>query len=328
MKKLDVLYTTNEAFLDITLASCLSLIENGNIEEINLRIITENVSISGFNKIKDFVLKYNNVNLFLYPLEFFDIEKYNLPEWRGTQIANARLFFREILGSDLEGVTNLLYLDSDTIVVGSLDGLEKYNDDIVCACKDDILLSDLERLNLDTYYNSGVLYINPVKWIENECDLKILYTLLNNNYQLNYPDQDLLNLALSKDITELTREYNFGPIMGMYNSLGNKLYFKDDIRLIKLEEIIMAQIDPKILHSYGLLNIKPWTNNSVNPFNEVFRKYLKIINPDFELSDSDTKFKFLVDKPQLVKLLALSRTCCPTNLSKMLVKIKKRLENN
>ena len=47
------------------------------------------------------------------------------------------------------------------------------------------------------------------------------------------------------------------------------------------EEIAEAKKDPKILHSTGVLGIKPWQKNRINPFNDVFMKYIYEVNPEF-----------------------------------------------
>ena len=71
--------------------------------------------------------KYPNVELYFYDIATFDIEKYGISNWRGTQIANARLFYQNILGASVSEMDNLLYLDSDTIVVSDLNDLEEYS---------------------------------------------------------------------------------------------------------------------------------------------------------------------------------------------------------
>lgn len=54
--------------------------------------ITNSFSLDDFLTIDNFMRLDERV-LSYYRLEDYAIEKYNIPSWRGTQIANARLFF-------------------------------------------------------------------------------------------------------------------------------------------------------------------------------------------------------------------------------------------
>ena len=63
-----------------------------------------------------------------YRLEDYPIDDYGIPSWRGTQIANARLFFPRIIKEQNPDIDNLLYIDSDTLIKNDLSGLDSYND--------------------------------------------------------------------------------------------------------------------------------------------------------------------------------------------------------
>ena len=111
MKKLDVLYTIDNKYVDMCLGSILSLIKNGNIENLRIHIIISNFELDDYHKIEKVLNKYN-CEYYFYDIKSFDIEKFCIPKWRGTQIANARLFWEDILESNLSSIENLLYLDS------------------------------------------------------------------------------------------------------------------------------------------------------------------------------------------------------------------------
>ena len=91
MERLDVLYTVNNKYVDVMLASILSLIENGKVN-IRLHIITSDLTKEDYYKIANILNKFN-IEYYFYNFNKFDIEKYHMPKWRNTDVANARLFF-------------------------------------------------------------------------------------------------------------------------------------------------------------------------------------------------------------------------------------------
>lgn len=326
MEKIDVLYTTDEKFIDIMLASAISLIENSNISTINIHIITADFSSESFRKIAKKFNQYNNVNYEFYPLEVFDIEKFNVPSWRGTQIANARLFFQEIMKDNLPLIDNLLYLDSDTIIVDELSDLKNYQNNSISAVKDLMRKSDIKSLALPIYYNSGVLYINVNDWMKKSYQDKLIRNIEASNDKLQLPDQDLLNLTLWKEINELPAEYNVAPVEYTFGPIANKLYFNSKIRQVTTSEIISARNNPKILHAYGYGNIKPWTKNNINPYNEEFERYLLMANPNFTKKEVENFFKIFAYQPLLMKSLIFTKSFLPTKINQGITKVKRKLE--
>lgn len=263
MEELDILYTINDKYIDIMLGSILSLLYNGNLTKVRLHIITSNFKLEDYKKIETVLSKFN-LEIYFYDLEEYDIEKYNIPNWRGTQIANARLFFKEILDKNLSQINNLLYIDSDTVVVSSLNELDAYKNYVVSAVKDGCYKSYLQKMNVCSYFNSGVILFNVEKWICGDYQDKIFRTIENPPKEIIYPDQDIFNVSLEGNINELPLNYNMGTNAFLFDNLGLKLYFDNESN-ISYEEVVEAKKDPKILHSIGVSSIKPWTNNNIHP---------------------------------------------------------------
>lgn len=328
MKQLDVLYSINNDFVEIMLMSISSLIINGDIDNLKIHIITSDFDDNCYNKINNFATMYPNVEFFYYPLENFNIEKYNLPDWRGSQIANARLFFQEILGKNLDDIKNLLYLDADTLVVSAITGLEDYQNCNIGAVIDSGKLKYFKDLGLNIYYNSGVLYINVDNWLNNNYQDSIIKTIEDNKLNLILPDQDILNYSLGNEITSLPLEYNMNSYEFLFKGLSSKLFFNDKIRLVSHSKVSKAKENPRILHACGFANIKPWSNNKVNPFNEEFMKYLYGVNPMFEKEKLDGFRKVLSMNPQLLKLFLIVKNYCPENMDNFLSNIHLKLEGS
>lgn len=328
MKKIDILYSADRNFIDIMSASILSLITNSDVEDITLHIITSQYEETDYKKIEELVHEYSNIKVNFYPMEDFNIEKYHLPSWRGTQIANSRLFFQDILKPHLSTISNLLYLDSDTLVVSSLTDLEEYNTKTISAVKDSISYSYFSRLDLKKYYNSGVIYINIDEWIKNKCQESLIKTIETTDKKLILPDQDILNCALQNKITELPLNYNLNPYTYLFEGILSKLYFNEKIRIVTHEEVIKAKTSPIIIHTSGLANIKPWHENTINPFNDEFMEYIIQVNPNFEKLPLSSYQQLLNDNPLLLKYLLVAKNYFPPKVSEVIRTTSNKLQTN
>ena len=314
MKKFDVLFTTDKGYIDIMLASLYSFLLNSKLENIRVHIITKDFSLEDYKRVEQITNFFINIEFYFYPLENFDIDKYNIPKWRDGQISNSRLFFETILKPYILDIKKLLYLDCDTITISNL--IELKNTDSLLMCKDICCLNKYYKnlYNLDSYYNSGVILIDVDEWTNNGYQEKIIKFLENNkNIKLSYPDQDIINCALSKHINELPINYNLPPHAYMFNKNFSKLYFNEKRRNVSRNEVEVAKKDVRIIHSYGLSGIKPW-HGSFNPFSEEFMKYILEINPNFKPDELD-KMKKLVSKfPHLYRTMLLARTYMPEKI--------------
>lgn len=305
-----ILYTIDCNYIPYMLASIYSLIENSRLEGLKIHIITENFTRENYDSINNFFQNYPQVEYAFYPLEEFDIAKYSIPNWHGTQSANARLFFADILGSQTKQMNHLLYLDSDTVVVDELSSLKNYQDDLY-ASKDGTLRSYAKKLNnLSCYYNTGVIYLNVQRWLEDNYQDKIIDTIRSASITLSYPDQDLFNCAFQDSITSLPAAYNMSPYAYLFDGLLEKIYYNKKRRFIDYQEIRLQKEHPKILHSYGFASIKPWAS-TFNPLHEQYMKYLLAVDPNFIPPELESYQKLITKLPHLYYFLLLSREYVP-----------------
>lgn len=261
------------------LASIYSIYLNSELGKINLHIIYDDFSIDNILYIEKFLGNLDNVNFHFYYLDDRDIDKYHIPKWRKSHIANAKLFFQSILKDNIPN--KLLYIDADTICVGDLKCLEEYNRYPIYAAKDSMRQCYFQRFgDLEKYFNSGILYIDTDKWEDIKAENCIVDFMHNNPYKLLYPDQDILNNVLSHNIGELSIEYNLPPHAYIFDDNNMRRYYTH--KSITPDEIFTARENAKICHSYGLSGIKPWSNNKINPYNDLFMEYLYMVNPHFK----------------------------------------------
>ena len=165
--------------------------------------------VEELKKIKNFKLAYYRPNLHEY-LQFFRTDVANFPI-----IVNTRLFVEKLLPPTLDKV---IYLDADTVVLGSLSDLWKteLENNFVAAVPDlKMRLSHRRQLGLPNeyrYFNSGMLLINLKKWREESALEKLLDICLEIRDKIEFPDQDALNVfAYRTRYYELPRRWNCHP---------------------------------------------------------------------------------------------------------------------
>lgn len=278
MNEYNVLYTVDSNYFIHFLTSIYSLFENNKDSFIVLHVIENGLLYTERNLLEKFVLEYNNVQLKVYEWNS-SLEKYVMPKWRGTDIANARLFARGILSD----VSKVLYLDSDTVIDNSLDKL--FNNKCfspVGAVLDFNTPYTLKGL-VNNYFNSGVLLFDYDLWDREDCDRQLYDTFQNLSIPLVYPDQDLLNIAFSNKIDILDMKYNVTPFiydMCKYPYLTKKSLNKQNY--YSYDQIVYTLNNSYIYHMLGYFNERPWCFNNNHPFNSIYEKYRMKIDSSFE----------------------------------------------
>lgn len=277
-----VLYTEDKNYFPHMVTSLYSLLENNKSSNFMIHIME-----SGYTKAEDKILEdiinlYSNCNIQVYDISkiFFPMRKFDLPKWRGTDMAYARLFFQKVIPN----VSKLLYLDCDTTIVDSLDALfEKETSTPVAAVKEIVIPSHIKG-KLDTYYNAGVLLFNYELWEKEACFDTIYKTLQNLDVALLFADQDLLNLSLNQKITLLNIKYNITPIIAttVQHPFIARKFYQDRPYFYSQKEIEEALQNPHILHNLSYLQARVWQQNKVHPFNSYYEDYRKLWDSHYQ----------------------------------------------
>lgn len=168
-----------------------------------------------------------------------------------TSTALHKFDLPELFGS----FDRLLYLDSDTLVCGGLDGLFRFDlrDALVAGVVDPLAVlrgHAAERLGTSAYINSGVLLMNLASMRAERVPERLWAAKLGETVSF-YMDQDAINTVLDGRIRLLPPHYNWMP--------GNLARYRISLRraafLYGLTEADFP-IDPAILHYANM--VKPW----------------------------------------------------------------------
>lgn len=272
-KKMNVLYTTNDRFVDKVAAGICSVFENNReVRDLTVYIIGQNISEknqAGFRKME----KRYNRRICLIPLGdlsgYFDFE-FDTLGW--DPVILARLLLDQLLPEDVD---RILYLDGDTI---NIRGLEKlWETDLEGCAVGACIEATIDRkrkaqlgMQDAPYINSGVLLFDLVKWRDGQYGKKIIEYYKECQGKLFAADQDIINVVLQNKIYYLPPKYNFYNIYWFYpyrflKKLMGSAYYYDR------ETFDESLKHPVIIHYLG--EERPWRKGNTHKFRRYYEKY-------------------------------------------------------
>ena len=259
MRDYNICYSLDSNYTEQLLVSVASILKNADeSENFNFYVLdgglneADKKSIEALKKIKNFNVKFirvNNDDFANCPLLKDKNEHYK------NYHVTLPTYFRFKLAEYLPDIKNVLYLDCDVIVRKSLRGIFETNLQNTSAAMIEDVESEKEakRLNLNKYFNAGVMLINLEFWRQNKISSKLFEYSKNNKNIIQWQDQDVLNVVLKDSIKELDVKWNF------------QYFLYDNVDLKNLEYSY-------ILHLSG--RFKPWLMPFEHPVYDLYYYYL------------------------------------------------------
>jgi lipopolysaccharide biosynthesis glycosyltransferase len=184
----------------------------------------------------------------------------------------AAMWYRIFLPELLPNVDRVLYLDSDTIVADSLAPLWEIDlgDNYLGAVTNIFQRNHLQRpaeLGLSgprMYFNSGVLLMNLDQMRRDGCGAALCAYARAHAHQLEWPDQDALNVMLGKRRLELHPRWNV---------MNSMFAFAAARRVFGRAALRDARRNPAIRHFEGPAGNKPWEPDSDVPLRELYIRH-------------------------------------------------------
>lgn len=269
-KKLNIMIAINENYLEICKTMLFSLFKYNKQNNIDIYLLNKSLNKSKVKDLFDFVgnlggnlIQINILESVLPELPIvmnrFSIEMYY------------RIIAYKLLPNNLD---RILWLDSDIIINGSLDGFynQNFNDKYLVVCKDfydteeeiKIIKKKMDISDNHKYFNSGVILFNLDRIRSNIQESYIFNCLDKYKNKLTYPDQDILNHIYQENV-KYDDEY-------IFNFQVNNLY---TISNDKLKSVV-------IIHYSGFR--KPWDLRRARPVSKSYwkieferKKYFKVI---------------------------------------------------
>ena len=190
----------------------------------------------------------------------------------------ARLFAPSHLPDEIQ---RYLYLDADTVVLSSVEGL--YETDLaaegaICAMVPEPTIYEQTRQSIGLreempYFNSGMMLVDRKKWEEDGITGKCIdYYRGLGGRGLAFPDQDIINHVLAGRIRTVWQGYNFfsNYYYQSYDSLCTRAAWYAD--RMSREDYEAAAKRPAVVHFAGAE--RPWIRGNRNPYRSEYRRYL------------------------------------------------------
>lgn len=186
-----------------------SVIKNTPNYNLHFHLFIDKVSQSNINKFKQ--LSSDRITITLYTINSNFIIN---PKTLILHITTISTCIRFIIPDVLFSITDrVIYLDSDTICLQSLEKLTKYSiKNYIAGVIPDSLdmqreIKTMYQINAEQYFNAGVLLINTKRWHEEKISQKA-FDLINNGKIYKYADQDVLNILLESRTLLLPVKFN------------------------------------------------------------------------------------------------------------------------
>lgn len=279
MEDYEIVYAADDGFASIMGVSLLSLLEN-NQDLANLRVTIFDSGISDKNKekIEEIFQKYDREGpRWVKPVDIQQKLSMDVKTDRGSLAQYSRLYIQDYF----DDVERILYLDCDTLIVGSIKKLFEMDleDNIIAGVKDAFSKYYRKNINLsenDMMINSGVYVIDLEKWRNNHIEDKITEFLIIKKGRVQQGDQGILNSVLKGRIFSLSPSYNLMSIFYEY-SYGEMVRYRKPVNFYDEKEIKKSKANPVIIHYTSAFNtIRPWFKEATHPKTQEWRKYYKI----------------------------------------------------
>lgn len=268
---MNIAYACDDNYVIHTGISLISLFKNNeDAEEINIYLISVNISDRNIDEIRTIVTQYGRT-LFIVPFEKLCPKLKLGSVGRHIKTVYAKLFF-----GNLTNVEKIIYLDSDVIINGSLremfetDLKDNYFGCVAVMTKDYCRLLGLPENQ--PFYNDGVAIVNVKKLKQDDMENKFLDFI--NSYDGNPPvlSEGTMNVVCRYKILTIHPKFNSVTAFFMYNGKecrilsGENDYYKDEL----LKE---AKERPVVIHYLAGWMKRPWEIGCIHPFKDLYSNY-------------------------------------------------------
>lgn len=273
---MNVLYCCGDEYVKYMGVSIYSLYDNNrDIEQLEVYILAYKFSEESVQKLNMIANQYNRTIHYLPMDDFMSYIPIEISDVGYPPVALGRLLMCHYLPNDVE---EILYIDCDTIVNGSLNSIL----DIKIA-DSNFLLAAVPELSMpagikarighrkhDIYYNAGVQLCNVKLWRKEDLSAIYMNYYADKKGKLLYFDQDIMNACCKGRIKYLSYEYNISgntPYFPLY-------YIK---RLQPAYEVLSPKDHKRIIGSPTIIHYmgdeRPWIKGNYNYYRKNYNKY-------------------------------------------------------
>lgn len=274
---MNIAYSSSDKYSMLAGISIISLFENNkDVDEINVYIIDNNISIDNKQNINLIAKKYNRKIEFVEIIDFSNIVGVDIDVQRWNISTFARLYEASIF-KDLD---KIIHIDCDTIVTGSLS--EYWNVDLKgkavggsLDCVSNWYKTDIGLSLNDPYLSCGNLVLNLDYIRKNNLEKKFTEYIKSKPNSLVFVDQEVLNACVCTDEKLVfTPKFNAFSLLYYFN-------YKEVKNLKRVHDfydektVIESTNSPNIVHftSCFMDSNRPWYETNDHPYRNEFLKY-------------------------------------------------------
>lgn len=267
----NIAYVFDDNYAPMTGVSITSLFENNkDLDEITVWLLSSQLSEENVRKFHQLGEQYQREIVIVDIGEkMMNFAEAGFHAHRGTFITYAKMFCVDYVSSD---VKHLIYLDSDTIILGSIKGILEL-DGLLSMPKAGISGRTKDVLGYDAPYACDILIINAERWRNEHCSEKIIAHIKSEHKQYLIHDEGILNNVFRGQISLLPLEFNFEALCCAFSA--RDYYELTPHQGYTFEEISYAYKNPKIIHADTFLGAKPWEANTIHPNGILFNQWLE-----------------------------------------------------
>lgn len=280
-KELHILYQSSNTYVIPTGISLYSMYKNNQgVRDLYVHMISDGIEKENRDTLTAIAASFKRSIDWIEGGAIADmLEEHHIHKYAGSYTTYMKLFVPNQISERWPNAERLFYIDSDTLVVGSLAGILDF--DLtgmdLAAVDEYVLESSRKNLKVKTNtFNAGVLLFNLVEWKNHSVEDKILRLLQDEEYisGLRIADQGILNTLLENTTLRLPVEYNYTTWFYLYR---DRDYFVKKLRIwpdfYSQDEIDRAAKAPIVVHYLDIWNGRPWDHPNANPFTDLYERY-------------------------------------------------------
>ena len=265
----NIAYIFDDNYAAITGISMTSLFENNqDIDKITVYLLTYDLSRDYLDMFRRLADRYGR--------EVINIEvrdrteqlwKNGIQKDRGTGVTYIKMFCSDCVPADVE---QLIYLDSDTVVLGSIKPMLSMKG-LLCMPRQGLSIRTTSANGSDALFGCAVIVFDAARWREEQWTQKVLDRLHSTNAEYVVADEWLLSNVCKSEISKLPMEYAFAANNCAF-SLEDYLDLNPCEEYTR-EEARRAYQNPVIVHMDRFLGEKPWDAGTIHPNKELFETW-------------------------------------------------------
>lgn len=280
---LNVLFSSSNEFSPLLRIALTSLLQNNSddFDCINVFILDSGISQKNKDNINSLMERYSCKITFIKNDIAESIIDYLWPHKSKnappTFATYARLFIPSLLPADID---KILYLDCDTLILGSYEELWKLDiSNYYCAgVLEPVVNDDLKKefwfFNVTDYINSGFLVINLKKWREDNVEEKFIEFLSSHRGEYYCADQGVINMVFENKIKIIPPKYNLIGFFQIYDYNRAKKVHGIKTEFYTKEIVDESRKNPILVHFVGSNSLPCYNKDS--KYAEIYKHYAEM----------------------------------------------------